>query len=212
MEKSHPILYEPTTAITDFIIFVLGCYFGWSTFYILGSTFHLLWSITFFVLSIGALLGGISHGFGPRFSKLEKKVLWILTLIFVGLSALMLLLSVLMFFINGSIGFLIIFLFVFLFVFYIYTILKNDSFLIAIKFYLPILIGALFCFLYTFINKGYTGSLFISIGLIVTLVASLVQMSKITLHKYFNYNDFFHVLQIIGMYLMYEGGLEIPKI
>ena len=80
------------------------------------------------------------------------------------------------------------------------------------KFYLPILIITLFFFIYIFINKGYTGSLFSSVGLVVTLTASLVQINKITLHKYFNYNDFFHVLQMIGMYLMYEGGLEIPQI
>ena len=98
------------------------------------------------------------------------------------------------------------------FLYYIYKVLENDKFLIAIKFYLPILFISLSISIYTFFVIGYTGAMFISIGIIVILVASLNQKSQITLHKYFNNNDFFHVLQIIGMYFLYIGGLEIPEI
>jgi len=36
-----------------------------------------------------------------------------------------------------------------------------------------------------------------------------VQVAKISLHKHFNYNDLFHVIQLLGIYLMYRGGIEI---
>ena len=210
--KNHPFIYEPTTTITDFIIFLLGCYYGWYTILISGSSFHLIWGGTFFLLSISALLGAISHGFGPKFSKLEKKVVWFLTLFFVGLTSLGLLTSVFLLFTNGSFNVLVLFVLIISFALYIYRILREDSFSVAVRFYFPILIITFFGFVYIFLKKGYTGSLFISIGIIVTLVASLIQRSRITLHEYFNYNDFFHVLQMIGMYFLYEGGLEIPKI
>ena len=212
MSDSHPIIYEPTTTITDFLIFFLGCYYSWFLIKITGSVFHLFWGFSFFILSIGALLGGISHGFGPKLSELVKIVIWKSTLFFVGLAALVIFFSVVLVFTNGSINFLMLLLLVFVFIFFLYNVFKHDSFLGVVKFYLPILIVSSVCFLYIFVFKGYTGALFIFVGILVTLAASLIQTSKIAIHKHFNHNDFFHVLQMISMYLMYEGGLEMPKI
>jgi hypothetical protein len=65
-------------------------------------------------------------------------------------------------------------------------------------------------FLLAFFYHGMTGALSISIGLLVSLAASCVQVMRITLHENFNHNDLFHVIQMLGMYLMYRGGLEIP--
>ena len=210
--KIHPIIYEPTTAITDFIIFFTRCYYAWVIVYIPESIFHTFWAISFITLAVSALLGGISHGFGPMLSKIAKMIIWRLTLLFIGLTSMGLLFSVLMIITNGEINIGILLFFVILFIYYNYKIFKNDSFLIAIKFYLPFIIISLACFLYVFIYRGYTGALFISVGLLVTIFASLIQSSKIILHKHFNHNDLFHIVQMIGMYLMFEGGQEIPKI
>ena len=98
------------------------------------------------------------------------------------------------------------------FLLFVFKVLKNDKFLNAIKFYLPVLLISLIISLYTFFVVGYTGAMFISLGIVITLIGSMVQMSQIILHKHFNNNDFFHVLQIIGMYFLYIGGLEIPEI
>ena len=210
--KIHPIIYEPTTAITDFIIFFMGCYYAWVIVYIPESIFHTFWAISFITLAVSALLGGISHGFGPMLSKVAKMIIWRLTLLFIGLTALVLLFSVLMIITDGEINIRVIPFFVVLFGYYNYKVYKNDSFLIAVKFYLPFIVISLACFIYVFIYKGYVGALFISVGLLVTLFASLIQSSKIVLHRHFNHNDLFHIVQMIGMYLMFEGGQEIPKI
>ena len=210
--KTHPIIYEPTTAITDFVIFFMGCYYSWVMMNIPSSMFHKIWAISFITLSLGALLGGISHGFGPMLSKVAKMIIWRLTLLFIGLTALVLLFSVLMIITDGEINIRILPFFVILFGYYNYKVYKNDSFLIAVKFYLPFIVISLACFLYVFIYKGYVGALFISVGLLVSIFASLIQSSKIVLHRHFNHNDLFHIVQMIGMYLMFEGGQEIPKI
>ncbi len=210
--KTHPIIYEPTTTITDFIIFFMGCYYSWVIMHISGSIFHKIWAISFISLSLSAFLGGISHGFGPKLSKIAKMIIWRLTLLLVGLTALVLLFSVLTIITNGTINIRILPFLITLYGYYIYKVYKNDSFLIAIKFYLPLIVISLACFLYVFFYKGYVGALFISVGLLVTLFASLIQSSKIVLHNHFNHNDLFHIVQMIGMYLMFEGGQEIPKI
>ena len=212
MSQKATLIYEPMTSITDFLIFIVACYYGWYTLSLFKSVFHLIWSISFFVLGFGALLGGVRHGFGPNFSKTQKKIIWFLTLIFVGISSQCLFLSLFTLINNNSINLVVISILLLHFFLFVFKVLKNDKFLNAIKFYLPVLLISLIISLYTFFVVGYTGAMFISLGIVVILVASLVQMSNIILHKHFNNNDFFHVLQIIGMYFLYIGGLEIPEI
>ncbi len=43
-------------------------------------------------------------------------------------------------------------------------------------------------------------------GIIVSLVAAGLQRSGITLHKNFNYNDIYHLVQIAAFHLLYEGA------
>ena len=212
MSQKATLIYEPMTSITDFLIFIVACYYGWYTLSLFKSVFHLIWSISFFVLGFGALLGGVRHGFGPNFSKTQKKIIWFLTLIFVGISSQCLFLSLFTLINNNSINLVVIIILFLHFLLFVFKVLKNDKFLNAIKFYLPVLLISLIISLYIFFVIGYTGAMFISLGILVILVASLVQMSNIILHKHFNSNDFSHVLQIIGMYFLYIGGLEIPEI
>ena len=39
----------------------------------------------------------------------------------------------------------------------------------------------------------------------MTLLGAIVQQSGISLHRHFNHNDLYHVVQIIGLYLLYRG-------
>jgi len=194
MSEKQPLLYEPTTAITDYILFILGVFFGWSTFAIQDSQFHQLWGTAFFSGGIGGLLGGTSHGFGPRLEGIYQTIIWRATLIFVtgkGENALYITAGVLL-------------------IIYYNRIRTHDSFRSAVTFYLPLMGISLVGFIVAFFNYGMTGALSISIGLAVSLAASWVQMMKISLHENFNHNDLFHVIQMLGMFLMYRGGLEIP--
>ena len=90
MSEKHPLLYEPTTAITDYIIFILGITFGWFTLSIPDSQFHQLWGTSFITIAIGGLLGGTTHGFGPKLSQFTRTILWRATLIFVAATGLLL--------------------------------------------------------------------------------------------------------------------------
>jgi len=212
MPEKYPLLYEPTTAITDYIIGVLGLVFGYQIFMIPDSLFHFLWGNCFFAVSIGGLLGGTSHGFGPRFSKLIKTIIWRSTLLFVGITGLLLAMSAATFFMNEKGENAMMVTAGALLIIYFIQINTQDTFRHAVKFYLPLMIISFVGFLVAFITMGFIGALFCSIGLAVSLVASWVQVSGISLHQHFNHNDLFHVIQMLGMYLMYRGGLEIPII
>ena len=190
----------------------IGLYLGWQTLQIQGSLFHILWACSFFSLSLGAFLGGSHYVFGPRLPNYITKVIWMLTLIFVGITGLFLAGSAATFYINETGKFGLMLGSAILVIKYVLGLNKNDTFHHAIKFYVTLIILALIGFIPAFFSLGYTGALQIVIGLLVNLSAAGVQASGLTLHKHFNHNDLFHVIQILGMILIYRGGSEISTV
>ena len=209
MSENHPLLYEPTTAITDYIIFILGIFFAWSTHSIQDSQFHQLWGTAFFTIGLGGFLGGISHGFGPRLTELQHTVIWRSTLLFIAATGLLLSMAVAIFFVTGKGENALYITSGVLFILYYIWMRPHDNFRYAVTFYLPLLGGSFIGFLIAFFYFGITGALSISIGLLVCLAASWIQVMKISLHEKFNHNDLFHVIQMFGMFLLYRGGMEI---
>ncbi len=43
-------------------------------------------------------------------------------------------------------------------------------------------------------------------GVAVSLVAVLVQVRRVALHRHFNHNDLYHVIQMVALYLFFRGG------
>jgi hypothetical protein len=43
-------------------------------------------------------------------------------------------------------------------------------------------------------------------GILVSFLAALVQQSGLALHPSFNHNDLYHVVQMVGMVLLYRGA------
>ena len=102
MAEDNPVFYLPTTSITNYMMGCIGLYLGWQTLQIQGSLFHILWACSFFSLSLGAFLGGSHYVFGPRLPNYITKVIWMLTLIFVGITGLFLAGSAATFYINET--------------------------------------------------------------------------------------------------------------
>ena len=212
MAGDNPVFYSPTTVITNYMMGCIGLYLGWQTLQIQGSLFHILWACSFFSLSLGAFLGGSHYVFGHRLPNYIAKVIWMLTLIFIGITGLFLAGSAATFYINETGKFGLMLGSAILVIKYVLGLSKNDTFDHAIKIYVTLIILALIGFIPAFFSLGYTGALQIVIGLLVNLSAAGVQASGLRLHKHFNHNDLFHVIQILGMILIYRGGLEISMV
>jgi len=210
MSEKHPFIYEPTTTLTDFLIFILGVVFGLNTFPDGDSLFHWIWACAFLSVGMGGLLGGLTHGIGPKLSDEFNQALWGLTLFFVGFTGILLGLSGLILVIGKEFHSTLFILAILFMLTYLMNVRQNSSFSTAVKFYLPMMIIALIGFSIGAFYFEKTGALFIVIGLLVSVAASVVQVMNISFHKHFNHNDLFHVIQMLGMYLMYRGGLELP--
>jgi hypothetical protein len=50
---------------------------------------------------------------------------------------------------------------------------------------------------------------FLLAGVAVSVAAALVQASGLALHRHFNHNDLYHVIQIAAMVLLYRGARRL---
>ncbi len=203
------LIYEPMTAFTDLLITLLGSYFAWKLFLLYGQStagVHLYWGLAFVMVSIGALLGAVSHGVGPHFAPFVKNTLWKLTTLSIGGVSVFFLMTVIHHLPGLSLVFWIKWIPVLAYLIYFCVILVNDQFLNVILFYVPIMIIVLMTMLYSQFSLGTVGSGYISIGIIISFIGAGVQASRLGLHQHFNHNDIYHVIQMIGMGFFYHGA------
>jgi hypothetical protein len=45
-------------------------------------------------------------------------------------------------------------------------------------------------------------------GVSVSVLAAVVQQSGWSLHQHFNHNDLYHVIQAVGVWLLYRGAIR----
>ncbi|GAC1481693.1 MAG: hypothetical protein NVS1B4_26790 [Gemmatimonadaceae bacterium] len=53
------------------------------------------------------------------------------------------------------------------------------------------------------------GALWMVAGVALSVVAAGVQASGVSLHRYFNHNDMYHVVQMAAMTLFYRGAIQL---
>lgn len=162
-----------------------------------------------YLLGMGALLGGIAHGFGPLLSQVLKEIVWKTTLILIGLTTCYILLSALAavfpfewYTLLRWIAFLVTGV-------YVFIIIRDSDFANVIRFYAPMLIIVCLLMLYLFLEGDHTGSGLFLTGLIVTLTGAVMHMKGVSIHRHFNHNDLYHVIQMVGLWYIYKGGVML---
>jgi hypothetical protein len=65
-----------------------------------------------------------------------------------------------------------------------------------------LLVGAV----YALVRWHLPGASWLIAGVAVSLVAGVVQARTLALHRHFNHNDLFHLIQMVALYLFYRGG------
>jgi hypothetical protein len=88
------------------------------------------------------------------------------------------------------------------FIFWAFT---NPSFLVAIADYLPVLLFILIAELFVWKIYGSKESKYLVTGIVVLLLGAAAQQMGIGINQYFNHNDVYHVVTLVGLYLLYLG-------
>lgn len=170
---------EPTTAITDFLMAAVALFFA---FRLIGA-----WRWAFVFTGIAALAGGLYH-------SSPSTVVWKITVYSVGLGTLFLLIAGsrrLRFFAIAE------------FVIYAIWMATHDDFIYVIIDYGSgmLLVAAVYIINYNRASK------FVLASIAVAAIGAFVQAARISIHPRFNFNDLYHVIQMVSLWLLYRGAI-----
>lgn len=200
-------LIEPDVALTDFGLAaecaLFAAWLQWGT--LRDSALRRWFVVLFAALGIGALLGGITHGFFPDAQAHAARVVWIATLIAIGVAALA----------SWAVGAHVLFAkatarrfvmaAVLLFVLNVAAVLYvSQSFLVAIAFYAPAIVFALVAFVLAYRASGNAVLLSAIAGIVLSLIAAVIQQTQTGIASLgLTHNALYHLVQAVGLLLIF---------
>jgi hypothetical protein len=200
-------LIEPDVALTDFALAAECALFaGWLYWRgAAGSPLRFWFVILFAALGIGALLGGITHGFFPDAQSDVARAVWMATLVAIGAGALA----------SWAVGAHVLSadttarwftaaaasLFALNVVVVLYV---SQSFLVAIAFYAPATVFALVAFGLAYRATGRSSLLFAMAGIVLSLIAAVIQQTHTGIAALgISHNALYHLVQAVGLLLIF---------
>lgn len=200
---------EPTTTATDAILGVECLVLGarlWRQARRQRCTSVRYMAVALSATAVGALLGGISHGFRPWLETTPwQAVLWKGTLWSIGITAFFFLAAVARAALTGVARRGVMALAAAELVVYLVWTLGHDDFLWAILDYLPPMLLALLLAV-GMARRGAPAAGPLIAGILLTFLGAGIQASGVALHRHFNHNDLFHIVQMVAVWLVYRGG------
>jgi hypothetical protein len=203
-------VHEPMTLATDLALAGLTAVFAARLFHAAdgsNSPAVRLWGFAFVCSAGAALLGGLNHGFGPELDRRAPAALWKATLLVGGGTSVFLVASAAraVFSPRGQrIALAVAFLKLAAYAVWVsghpvfkWLVYDYGSAMLAV---------AALQGLRLWREPGAPGAWWILGGIAASIGAALVQASGFALHRHFNHNDLFHVLQMGATTLLYRGG------
>jgi len=200
---------EPTTVLTNLalagVAFVLGVRLAY---FAAGAGIASSGAIGAALLStaLAAVLGAANHGIDPRVDAAQRERCWRGALYATGLVGAASVASVAFFAARGSIRTTILVLAAIKLLGYLVAVARRPEFRVAAADYGGALAVVLAGSAYAMMRWGTPGTGWLIGGVFVSFVAGLVQVRRIALHRHFNHNDLYHVIQLVALYLFYRGG------
>jgi hypothetical protein len=182
---------EPMTLATDYLLAGVTAWLAWK----LPRTFRAQrwWAIAFAALALGAFFGGTWHGL------LQSDLLWKATVLTVGVASFAMLAGSAIATTSGASRNLLLAFAVVKLIVYSVWMLRRDEFIFVV-----LDTGIAFAAVAALHLWRFNG--WIQAGVAVSVLAGLVQASGLSLHRHFNHNDLYHVIQIGAMVLLYRGA------
>ncbi len=197
------------TMATDFTLAGLGLVWGVRLLRIAargGARPVRYWGLAFLAMAAGAAAGGVSHGFVEHMGPAAQALCWKLTVFAIGFASCFLLI--------GSIGSTLgraaarwwIGLAVVKLGVYLWWMSGHDAFRFVVYDYGPSMLAVLGLNLWLWRWRRKPSGGWIVLGVVVSLMGAAVQMSGFALHRHFNHNDLYHVIQMAGLACFYVGA------
>ncbi len=204
---------EPMTMATDYALGALAIALGlrlWRDAYRRPHSAKRPWALAFFSLAASALLGGTHHGLDENWSAQVAAGTWYLTLVSIGLVSAFLFVSASRILFSQPIARTFTGIAAVQFVVYAGWVWQRPEFIWAVLDYAPTMLYVLAVSVAGCVRGQAFGKWAVA-GVLVTFGAAAIQQSDLALHKHFNHNDLYHVVQMMGTYLLYRAGLLLDR-
>jgi hypothetical protein len=208
---------EPATLVTDYLLAVFTAWLGrrvllasriaeWNGFVEMAGA-QRWWAVAFVATAVAGAAGGTVHGFQQMMARPVTNLLWIVTLeslvvaAFAVVSAAIILIGW-----GRTATFATTFAAAVAFGSYGLWVIKHPVFLAAIAAYGVAL--ALLLVIRLRVRPLDRGGRFLIAGIVVSVIAAAIQQSGLSLHPKFNHNDLYHVVQAVGVWLLYRSAMN----
>jgi hypothetical protein len=203
------MIAEPMTTLTDYMLAALA---AWLVVRLLrGSTAsraRTLLAASFLSIGIAALVGGTLHGFLPYLGDATGTLLWKLTVLAIGASAFLFVAASAYASLRATPRRILLAIGMVQLAAYAAWMVRHDDFVWVIVNYVPQMVVVL-ALQSVRMWRGAAGAGWLISGLLLTLTGAAIQASGFALHRHFNHNDLYHVVQMAGLVLLYRGGQVI---
>ena len=201
---------EPMTLLTDYALAGVTGWLGWRLLRAgEGQSARSFWALAFAAITVAAVLGGTHHGFAPQLAEGSLQMLWKATVLAVGIASFAMLAGSVIAVTTGSLRKALLALATAKLALYSGWMLSHSEFIYVIAdtgttmAALAVLHGGLA------MQNGDRASRWVLGGVGVSVIAAGVQASGFALHRHFNHNDLYHVIQIAAMVLFFIGSRRL---
>jgi hypothetical protein len=160
----------------------------------------------FLATALAAVLGAAAHGTDPLVDPGLRQRLWRGAMHMTGFIGVATIMSVAFFAARGAVRSAILIFAGLKLLWFSVAIARRPEFRVAAADYGGALAILLVGAVYAAIRWSEPGAAWLIGGVLVTLVGGIIQTRRLGLHRHFNHNDLFHVVQMAALYLFYRGG------
>ena len=200
---------EPMTVATNAVLAVLAFTFAVRLAYqssAEGSAARGCLAAAMVATGLAAIIGALAHGTDPASHAALRERFWRGALYTTGFIGAATVASVAFFAARGSTRLAILAFAGIKLVVFMYRVARQPEFRIAAADYGGALAILLAGAAYEMFRRGSPGMAWLIAGVLVSLVAGIVQARRLALHRHFNHNDLYHVIQMAALYAFYRGG------
>jgi hypothetical protein len=205
-------LHEPATFLTDVALAALsiGCAAALGRRARASGSDAVGWfAATLTAVGVAALAGAVAHGLGPEMPPRAADALWRATLYAGGLMGFCLIASSAAAALRGSARSAVCVAALVELIVFAAVVSAEPEFRWLIVDYGVAIAATAALHLLRLRRGDRPGAFWILAGLGVSVAAALAQRSGFALHRHFNHNDLYHVVQMLGTWLLYRGGRDL---
>ena len=200
---------EPMTALTNVLLSVLAFALAGVLGYPAaaeGAAAGVSIAAALLATSLAAAFGAGAHATDPSVAPRFRAALWRGALYFMGPAGAASIASVAFFAARGGARMAILVFALVKLIVYFVVVTRRPEFRVAAIDYGVALAVLLAGAGYAAVRWSEPGSSWLIGGVLVSLVAGLVQAKRLGAHRHFNHNDVYHLIQMVALYLFYRGG------